>query len=140
MVGEAKLDSKSKSKPKPIVNESLRFGERALSAGGAAFISAVIVNPLDVVKTRLQAQAAGVPYQGSCRLGCFEPNSTVAHDVIRGSSSSSPGVCRITGSPTVCSDHQYKGTLDVFIKIIRQERTTLCRKGFLGFGEALTLV
>ncbi|CAF2093493.1 unnamed protein product [Brassica napus] len=111
---EAKLDSKSK----PMVNENLRFGERALSAGGAAFISAVIVNPLDVVKTRLQAQAAGVPYQGSCRLGCFEPNSTVAHD-LRGSSS--PGVCRITGSATVCSDHQYKGTLDVFIKIIRQE-------------------
>ncbi|CAN7103044.1 unnamed protein product [Brassica rapa subsp. narinosa] len=111
---EAKLESKSK----PMVNENLRFGERALSAGGAAFISAVIVNPLDVVKTRLQAQAAGVPYQGSCRLGCFEPNSTVAHD-LRGSSS--PGVCRITGSATVCSDHQYKGTLDVFIKIIRQE-------------------
>ncbi|XP_010518303.1 PREDICTED: mitochondrial carrier protein MTM1 isoform X2 [Camelina sativa] len=111
---EAKLDSKSKSIP----NENLRFGERALSAGGAAFISAVIVNPLDVVKTRLQAQAAGVPYQGSCRLGCFDSNSTLVHDL---RSSSSPGMCRITGSASVCSDHQYKGTLDVFCKIIRQE-------------------
>ncbi|CAH2057745.1 unnamed protein product [Thlaspi arvense] len=112
MVEEAKLDSKSK----PMPNENLRFGERALSAGGAAFISAVIVNPLDVVKTRLQAQAAGVPYQGSCRLGCFESNSTVVHDL----RSSSPGMCRITGSATVCSDNQYKGTIDVFYKIIRQ--------------------
>ena len=43
----------------------------------------------------------------------------MAHDL---RPSSSPGVCRITGSATVCSDHQYKGTLDVFIKIIRQVR------------------
>ncbi|CAE6053502.1 unnamed protein product [Arabidopsis arenosa] len=114
MVEEAKLDSKSKSIP----NENLRFGERALSAGGAAFLSAVIVNPLDVVKTRLQAQAAGVPYQGSCRLGCFDTNSKVVHGL---RSNSAPGMCRITGSASVCSDNQYKGTLDVFYKIIRQE-------------------
>ncbi|CAL9237145.1 unnamed protein product [Arabidopsis halleri] len=113
MVEEAKLDSKSKSIP----NENLRFGERALSAGGAAFLSAVIVNPLDVVKTRLQAQAAGVPYQGSCRLGCFDTNSSVVHGL---TSNSAPGMCRITGSASVCSDNQYKGTLDVFYKIIRQ--------------------
>ena len=31
---------------------TLGFGERAVSAAGAAFLSAIIVNPLDVVKVR----------------------------------------------------------------------------------------
>ncbi|KAM4073098.1 hypothetical protein ACB094_11G191400 [Castanea mollissima] len=43
-------------------SSTLGFGERAVSAASAAFLSAIIVNPLDVVKTRLQAQAAGVAY------------------------------------------------------------------------------
>ncbi|KAH1196125.1 Mitochondrial carrier protein MTM1 [Glycine max] len=88
----------------------LRIEERALSASGAAFVSAIIVNPLDVAKTRLQAQAAGVPYQGVCQLA-----STTLHDVrcFAISSSEPPRPC-----PSGCN--RYKGTLDVLYKVTRQ--------------------
>lgn len=36
-----------------ISDENLGFGERSFSAAGAAFLSAIIVNPLDVVKVFL---------------------------------------------------------------------------------------
>ncbi|KAL7592096.1 hypothetical protein Lser_V15G31506 [Lactuca serriola] len=65
---------------------NLSLSERAFAAAGAAFLSAVIVNPLDVAKTRLQAQAASVPYD------------------IR-----------------ISTPHKYKGTLDVFQKVIHEE-------------------
>ncbi|XP_026404114.1 mitochondrial carrier protein MTM1-like isoform X1 [Papaver somniferum] len=72
---------------------NLGFGERVFSAAGAAVISAILVNPLDVVKTRLQAQAAGVPY------------SHQHYHIHSRTRSIGP----------------YKGTLDVFSKIVRQE-------------------
>ncbi|KAI3851723.1 hypothetical protein MKX03_034354 [Papaver bracteatum] len=72
---------------------NLGFGERVFSAAGAAVISAILVNPLDVVKTRLQAQAAGVPY------------SHQQHRIHSHMGSVGP----------------YNGTLDVFCKIVRQE-------------------
>ena len=37
-------------------DETLGFGERAVSAAGAAFLSAIIVNPLDVAKVLLYNQ------------------------------------------------------------------------------------
>jgi hypothetical protein len=37
------------------VEDQLPVGRRLLAAGGAAFVAATIVNPLDVVKVRLLA-------------------------------------------------------------------------------------
>ncbi|EXB72461.1 hypothetical protein L484_011463 [Morus notabilis] len=100
------------------------FAERALSAAGAAFLSVIIVNPLDVAKTRLQAQAAGVAYSHPLsnitrRMGYFGPSMLFA-DLRCSPSCARAGV---HGTVSICPPDcfQYKGTLDVFNKIIREE-------------------
>ncbi|KAI3471197.1 hypothetical protein Pfo_027860 [Paulownia fortunei] len=102
----------------------LGFPERALSAAGAAFLSAILVNPLDVAKTRLQAQAAGVPYSHplsnvTSRMAFFGPHMMFA-DLRCSPSCTRAG---IHGTVAICPPDcfHYKGTLDVFYKIIRQE-------------------
>ncbi|OWM79617.1 hypothetical protein CDL15_Pgr023029 [Punica granatum] len=84
--------------PRPLKSSSsddkLGFAERAASAAGAAFLSAIIVNPLDVVKMFADLR---------CSPSCTRAG-------IHGTVSICPPDC-----------FQYKGTLDVFYKIIRQE-------------------
>lgn len=101
---------------KALSDGDLSFGQRAFSAAGAAFISAIIVNPLDVAKTRLQAQAAGVSYHGLCRMASFE---TMLSDVRYSPSCTRAALSDVPVCPPDC--FQYRGTLDVFSKLIREE-------------------
>ncbi|KAJ0590354.1 putative mitochondrial carrier protein [Helianthus annuus] len=116
----------------PSSDYNLSLYERALSAAGAAFLSAIIVNPLDVAKTRLQAQAAGVPYQNLYSTCHFETNTMLAD------ARCFPSCYRsLLGEPP-CSPQscQYKGTLDVFHKVIQLEGFT---RLWRGTGASLAL-
>ncbi|RDX65097.1 Mitochondrial carrier protein MTM1 [Mucuna pruriens] len=121
-------DSRKCSSPppprQPSKTDKLGIGERTFSAAGAAFLSAIIVNPLDVAKTRLQAQAAGVSYSHPLgnmisRMGCFGPNMMFA-DLRCSPSCNRAG---IQGTVSICPPEcfRYKGTLDVLYKITQQE-------------------
>ncbi|XP_010266428.1 PREDICTED: mitochondrial carrier protein MTM1-like isoform X2 [Nelumbo nucifera] len=99
-------------------------GERAFSAAGAAFLSVILVNPLDVAKTRLQAQAATDPYSHSGHHvnGCM---ASLGPERMYSDLKCSPSCTRAGyfGAEMACTPEcsRYKGTMDVFYKIIRQE-------------------
>ncbi|XP_020689881.1 mitochondrial carrier protein MTM1 isoform X1 [Dendrobium catenatum] len=100
------------------------FGERTISAAGAAVLSAIVVNPLDVAKTRLQAQAAGVPYHPTrnCTGGHMASRNTNLMFSNFRCPPSRTCECLLTAetaSLPECS--RYKGTFDVLFKVIRQE-------------------
>lgn len=136
---ETMLNQSSSSSSELALSEvKLGFGERALSAAGAAVLSAILVNPLDVAKTRLQAQAAGVPYEGMCRITCFDTNTMLSD--WRSSLSSTRAV---VGSEPVCNPqcNRYRGAMDVLHKVIRQEGfATLWRGTYASLALAVPSV
>ncbi|KAH9646621.1 mitochondrial carrier protein MTM1 [Citrus sinensis] len=86
--------SQSNETTSNVSDGKLGLGERAFSAAGAAFLSAIIVNPLDVAKMFADLR---------CSPSCTRAG-------VHGTVSMCPPDC-----------FQYRGTLDVFYKIIRQE-------------------
>lgn len=128
IITERMMQSQPQSQSQPSIT-SISHGDttlaaKALSAAGAAFLSAIVMNPLDVAKTRLQAQAAGTQYSHplsnlTSRMQFFGPTMMFAD--LR----CSPTCTRagIQGTVSICPPDcfQYKGTVDVLHKIVRQE-------------------
>ncbi|KAL1922505.1 uncharacterized protein VTP21DRAFT_10044 [Calcarisporiella thermophila] len=101
---------------------------RVISACGGAMLTSLLVTPLDVVKTRLQSQAATGTTEQSIRQCCrevfFSGNTTIS---ALGEGSSRE--C-IMAEPSRCmQSREMRGTLDGMVKIIRYEGVTSLWRG-----------
>ena len=138
-------------------DEPVPLRQRAGAAGVAACVSAVVVNPLDVVKTRIQASAYAAPSHGET-TGRYSSSTSspllsrrvpprvslataAATGTGMGSSTgtatgmtSCPPQCPTLGNasaPPLCAPecNRYTSSLDVLRKIVRQEGISVLWRG-----------
>ncbi|TYK17644.1 mitochondrial carrier protein [Cucumis melo var. makuwa] len=110
-----------------LSDANLSFGERSLSAAGAAVLSAILVNPLDVAKEyKVASTSCWSPISRSMPDDKFRNEYGVSEYLtaipnLRCSSVSSSR--SLLGLEPNCSPecNRYTGTFDVFNKVIRQE-------------------
>ncbi|KAH0902532.1 hypothetical protein HID58_042035, partial [Brassica napus] len=116
--------------------EKLGLTERVFSAAGAAFLSAVILNPLDVVKVGDLCLCCDMLLDSIASSSCWSSYSHPLSDAIGRMAFFGPNImftdlrcspscsrAGVHGTVSICPPDcfQYKGTFDVFTKIIRQE-------------------
>ncbi|KAI4338377.1 hypothetical protein MLD38_023443 [Melastoma candidum] len=118
------------------VELELGIGERAISAAGAALLSALLVNPLDVAKVALPVDLISFihSYQiagSSCRISTQGGLQHAFLGYAAGLERLSILQRALIDREAVCRPEcgQYKGTLDVFYKIIRQEGVSRLWRG-----------
>ncbi|KAA0048924.1 mitochondrial carrier protein [Cucumis melo var. makuwa] len=110
-----------------LSDANLSFGERSLSAAGAAVLSAILVNPLDVAKEyKVASTSCWSPISRAMPDDKFRNEYGVSEYLtaipnLRCSSVSSSR--SLLGLEPNCSPecNRYTGTFDVFNKVIRQE-------------------
>jgi len=101
----------------PLPEMELTVVQRMISATAGALITSMMVTPFDVIKTRMQSQAATTPISSVLKAKGFCPGC----DVVMVSNGLMEHKVPKSQALRWCGSHQFSSTADAFIKIVRYE-------------------